>query len=148
MCNLVRKNLKAQFETQWREQLDTSSKCLFYKNYKQNIAREPFLHQLPERFVICLTKFRCNNHKLQIELGRKFGIPRQERFCRKCDMNVVGDEFHQLMECPAYREERIKYIPQRFRQIKSTFNFCRFVGNKTKGIMIKLAKILIATKTV
>ena len=49
--------------------------------------------QLPERFVLALVKFRCNNHKLPIEQGRKFGIAREERFCTKCNMNSVGDEF-------------------------------------------------------
>ena len=63
-------------------------------------------------------------------------------------MDVVGDEFHLIMECPAYRGERVKYIPTRFRQVKSTYNFCSLIGNKSKGVMLKLAKFLIETKTV
>ena len=148
LCKLVRKSLKASIATQWREQLNNSPKCFFYKNYKAGIIREPFIKELPERFIISLVKFRCNNHKLPIEQGRKFGIPREERLCRKCDMGVVGDEFHLIMECSAHREARIKYIPHRFRQIRSTYNFCRLMSSKSKAVTIKLAKFLIETKSV
>ena len=120
----------------------------FYKNYKQGIVRKPFFNQLPERFAVSLVKFRCNNHKLPIEQGRRFGTPREERFCRKCDMHVVGDEFHLIMECPAYRQERIKFIPPRFRLVKSTYNFCKLMSSKSRVISMKLAKFLIQTKTV
>ena len=132
----------------WKDQLDNSTKCLFYNNYKANIVREPFLAKLPERFAIALVKFRCNNHKLPIEQGRKLGIPREDRLCRKCDLNVIGDEFHLIMECPAVMEKRIKFIPKSFREVKSTYNFCRLMSSKKRKVALKLAKFLIETKTV
>ena len=148
LCKIIRTNLKSRFTLQWKEQLDISPKCFFYKNYKQGIVREPFFNQLPERLAVSLVKFRCNNHKLPTEQGRRFGTPREERFCRKCDMHVVGDEFHLIMECPAYREERIKFIPPRFRLVKSTYNFCKLMSNKSRVVSMKLAKFFIQTKTV
>ena len=148
LCNLVRNSLKSEMIAKWRDQLDNSTKCLFYKNYKANIVREPFIAQLPERFAIALVKFRCNNHKLPIEQGRKLGIPREERLCRKCDLNVIGDEFHLIMECPAVLEKRIRYIPKSFREVKSTYNFCRLMSSKKRKVSLKLAKFLIETKTV
>ena len=51
LCNLVRNSLKSEMIAKWRDQLDNSTKCLFYKNYKANIVREPFIAQLPERFA-------------------------------------------------------------------------------------------------
>ena len=120
LCNLVRKNIKTKIKTEWRLQLDTSSKCLYYKNFKSRITLEPFFQHLPEQLAIALVKFRCSNHKLPIEQGRRQGIPRDERLCRECDMNVIGDEFHLLMECPAHRENRSKFIPKKFILIKST----------------------------
>ena len=148
LCNLVRKNIKTKIETEWKLQLDISSKCLYYKNFKSGIFLEPFFRHLPEQLAIALVKFRCSNHKLPIEQGRRQGIPRDERFCRECDMNVIGDEFHLLMECPAHRENRLKYIPNKFRIIKSTYNFCKLMADKSKTVSSKLAKFLIATKTV
>ena len=148
LCSIIRKELKTKMATEWKVTLDNSSKCLFYKNYKPRLVLEPFFQNLPERFAIALVKFRCNNHKLPIEQGRKFGIPREDRVCRKCNMNVVGDEFHLIMECPAYLVERLQYVPRRFRLIKSTYNFCKLMGDKSKQVNLKLAKFLIATGAV
>ena len=148
LCKIIRANLKSQMTTKWREQLDNSSKCFFYKNYKSGIHRELFLSQLPEQYAIALVKFRCNNHKLPIEQGRKLGIAREERFCRKCDLNVLGDEFHFIMECPAYAEDRNKLIPPKFRRVKSTFNFCKLLSTNSRSVSLNLAKFIIQTKTV
>ena len=50
-------------------------------------------------------------------------------------MNVIGDEFHLIMEGPAYLEERRQYIPLRFRQVKSTFNFCRLMSSNSRVVV-------------
>ena len=76
------------------------------------------------------------------------GVTREERLCRKCDLNVVGDEFNLIMECPAHREERIKFIPPRFRLVRSTFNICKPMANKSQNISLKLPEFLIETKSV
>ena len=64
----------------WKDQLDNSTKCLFYKNYKANIVREPFIAQLPERFAIALVKFHCNNHKLPIEQFANKAYPEKKDY--------------------------------------------------------------------
>ena len=33
LCNLVRNSLKSEMIAKWKDQLDNSTKCLFYKNY-------------------------------------------------------------------------------------------------------------------
>ena len=95
-----------------------------------------------------MLKFRCNNHKLPIEVERKQGIPRDKRICKKSEMNAIGDEFHLIFECPFYNAERQKYIPFEFRQVKSTFNLCNLFKSSSKKITLKLAKFLVATKSV
>ena len=52
------------------------------------------------------------------------------------------------MECPAVMEKRIKFIPKSFREVKSTYNFCRLMSSKKRKVALKLAKFLIETKTV
>ena len=144
----VRDYLKQTYITSWQNDLNNSSKCLLYKNYKKTIQAEPFLKYLPEKFAIALLKFRCNNHKLPIEVERKQGVPRDRRICKKCDMNVIGDEFHLIFECPVYNAERQKYIPSEFRRVKSTFNLCNLFKSSSKKMSLKLAKFLVATKSV
>ena len=53
----------------------------------------------------CLSRFRCSNHCLEIENGRRtkpFKTPICERLCKKCSLGAVEDEDHFLLVCPAY----------------------------------------------
>ena len=49
-----------------------------------------------------LSKFRCSDHKLLIEVGRHKGLQVEQRLCKICHLNLVEDEFHFLTICPAY----------------------------------------------
>ena len=54
---------------------------------------------------------RGSAHKLRIEDGRYRNIERNNRLCQYCQMNVIEDEFHFLLVCPAYRQIRISVLP-------------------------------------
>ena len=43
---------------------------------------------------------------LQIETGRWKYVPREERLCRECGMNEVGDCDHWLLRCSRWAIER------------------------------------------
>lgn len=89
-------------------------KYFFYRNIKPEFGLEKYVSQLPDVYVISLMKFRCSNHKLSIELGRRQGVPRENRLCDKCDMGTLGDEFHLIFECPHYQLLRQQLIPRKF----------------------------------
>lgn len=53
----------------------------------------------------CLSRFRCSNHCLEIETGRRakpLKVPCAERTCKKCSLGAIEDEDHFLLVCPAY----------------------------------------------
>ena len=58
----------------------------------------------------CLSRFRCSNHCLQIEAGRRFpsNVPLASRICKMCDLGAIEDEDHFLLVCPAYAHLRAK----------------------------------------
>jgi len=59
-----------------------------------------------------LARFRCGNHKLQIELGRQVKpvkVSVQQRYCKLCNLGVVEDENHFLLVCPAYQSVRERF---------------------------------------
>ena len=58
-----------------------------------------------------LTRFRCVSHKLYIETGRHGNSKRerQERICMYCNLNDIEDEYHFLLVCPLYKEDRKLY---------------------------------------
>ena len=45
------------------------------------------------------TKFR--DHSLEIETGRYKNITREERICKNCNLNEIGDEYHFFLKCTA-----------------------------------------------
>jgi histone deacetylase complex regulatory component SIN3 len=49
------------------------------------------------------TKFRVSGHSLEIESGRYKNITREERICKKCNLNEIGDidEYHFFLKCTA-----------------------------------------------
>ena len=59
-----------------------------------------------------LIHFRSDNHRLPIETGRWNNVELEDRKWNLCDMNTIGDEFHCLIECPFFTDERKKYIAQ------------------------------------
>ena len=148
LLKIIKSQLLAKFKLHWRNELEESSKCLLYKNFKQDTALERNIISLPDPLAFILIKFRCSNHKLPIEQGRKFGIERIERLCTKCNMNSIGDEFHLIFECPSLQAERNKFIPARFVKVKSTYNLCKLLECKSKKVTLNLAKFLKASKAV
>ena len=55
-----------------------------------------------------LISFFTRNHRLPIETGRWQNIPTNERLCPTC--RDIGDEYHYLLKCPIFNEDRRKYI--------------------------------------
>jgi hypothetical protein len=59
-----------------------------------------------------LARFRCANHKLQIELGRQVKpvkVPVQQYYCKLCNLGAVEDEDHFLLVYPAYQSVRERF---------------------------------------
>ena len=46
-----------------------------------------------------ITKFRTCNHKLSVEKGRYNNVERYMRYCDICNQDMLGDEYHLLLEC-------------------------------------------------
>ena len=63
-------------------------------------------------------------YNLCIETGLYYGINRNNRNCIMCDLNVVEDEFHFILQCSKYVQLRRKYIKKYYWSRPSTFTFC------------------------
>ena len=68
-----------------------------------------------------ITKFRINNHRLNIEVGRYKNIVRQVRVCTLCDHNDIVDEFHFILKCSFHSDIRKMYIKKYYHQKPSMF---------------------------
>ncbi len=100
--NLTKKfklNLMDKYREIQTVYLKNSSKLELLAATKPNIKFERYLDIQNKEHRIALTKLRVSAHNFPIESGRKQQIPRHVRKCNLCKANVIGDEFHVLMQC-------------------------------------------------
>ena len=75
---------------------DENSKLFLYNKLKNEIKLEDYLSTLKNSRKI-LTKFRINDHNIEIEIGRYKKVPREQRICKAC--KVLDDEKHLFLHC-------------------------------------------------
>ena len=56
----------------------------------------------------CMSKLRCSNHSLAIEVGRHIKLQINERLCPKC--NEIEDEIHFISRSALFDTVRKKFI--------------------------------------
>jgi len=129
------------FYQSWFSDLNSQSKLETYKLFKTNFEIEKYLCVVRSpKYRSCLTRFRCSSHRLLIEEGRFRNIPREERICQKCSMNLQENEYHFLLVCPFYRNIRLQYLPQYFCHWPSIGKFKTLLSCQQKSTIDKLAK--------
>jgi hypothetical protein len=103
--NSAKTCLQDQFQQTWHANIDTGSKTLNYRLFKNKFEFENYFNIL----VFC--RFRLNNH---IEYGRRNNIPRELRICNLCNTADLGDEFHYLLKCDYFSEKGKTYIDKKY----------------------------------
>ena len=125
--------MKNYFMNLWKHEIEIAgpnsernSKLRTYKIFGANNLEIKKYLTVPLRFKDRqrLTKFRCSDHNLEIEVGRHKGIEVNDRQCQICDLNRVEDEAHFLCECPAYAAHR--EVLYKVTGINSTSNEAHF----------------------
>ena len=87
-----------------------SEKLEAYKQFKSELKMENYLSLGSTEVRQKLAKFRIRAHRLQIELGHyknPYPVPRELRFCTKCNCGSIENEFHALMRCAKFSKERL-----------------------------------------
>ena len=84
------------------------AKLRTYYCFKKTYSIENYLLCSKQTKRSILARFRLSSHRLEIELGRhsKPKTIKEDRKCKDCVLNLVGDEFHAIMTCPKYHAER------------------------------------------
>ena len=147
----IKYNLECQFVQTWLSDMNDSSKCDTYRQFKTTFELENYLLAIPRNWRIFIAKFRLSNHKLPIEKGRYTNIMRELRYCELCNDNSLGDEFHLLCKCKNADVHRLrcKYIPRYFVTNPSMHKFVIFMKNIHKRKYgVNLGKFLKSCKQV
>lgn len=105
--HIIMKLLKSQFKDSWQHTKNTSPKLEFYNSIKHVFSKETYLDHVNNFYDRAnLTKLRISAHDLQIELGRRNNVQRQDRHCKWCnislDFRTLENEQHFLYSCDLY----------------------------------------------
>ena len=108
LTEAVNQQLRLNYDVIWVSDITNTSKLETYGTFKHIIETE--------KYVLCnfLTRYqrrmiamcRAGTLPLEIEKGRWRGIPRDDRKCKSCSMNVVDDLKHFMITCPALHTRR------------------------------------------
>ena len=98
----------------WCADINNASRCCTYVNFKTLLNPEKYLNiAIPFNLRKSLACFRCSSHKLNNEIGRHYGIDKEDRICLYCFINednlIIEDKHHVSFNCPRYDDIRRNY---------------------------------------
>jgi len=115
---------------------------IWFPLFIQDLTMEPYLTSLEPRHSRVLTKFRTGNHRLPIITGRYENIDRQDRLCTKCQEGKVGSEYHYLLECSFFTQERENFIGEEFTIDPESNTMKELLNSKDETVLQNLAKFV------
>ena len=140
---MVVQRIHDQFLQTFYSSVEATSKLDIFKKLNKQFKLEKYITFVDiDKHRVSLTRFRCSAHKLMAEEARYRGIERNMRICPLCSMNVVEDEYHFLLICPAYRELRKKYLPRYYCRWPTRDKFIKLLNEDQNSIMKRLAKFV------
>jgi len=111
--SLVKRKLQNSYLTKWTSDVIDSTDGRLFRCIKTAFRYESYLGNIQNKALrYALTRIRLSSHRYKIKTGRwgRNKVPREERKCDIC--NVVEDEFHGLVSCPRFVNERNNLLPQ------------------------------------
>lgn len=126
----------------WNANLLESNKGRNYSIFKQEINFEHYIKTLSRTMYLPLLRFRSSNHRLPVETGRWINTPYEERKCQLCDNNDIGDEFHYLLLCPFFANERISLIKPYYYNRPNILKYMQLLQSKNKRLLSSLSKFV------
>ena len=121
----IKSSIQTKYEQDWLTTInsDLQRKLRTYKTFKTSFKMENYIlsQKLEKRKYF--TKLRISSHNLHIETGR-YNRPKtapNDRICALCNSGDIEDEFHFMLKCTLYDQERSDLFTQL--QDFSTLNF-------------------------
>ena len=130
---------------EWQNQVDTMSSCIIYRSIKPYFKSEKYLtlSNISDRINIC--KFRCRNIKIPVVLLGyvNSNIAYENRLCPICTMNEIGDEYHYILKCPAFQDQRSRYLSEFYLRNPNMDKFSQLFQSNNNTVLSKLARLVL-----
>ena len=124
---------------------------MFYRSFA-TFQFQPYLDKVNvSKYLNALhvSKLRMSSHRLEVKAGRWVKpnrIPLIERKgCFFCD--VLEDEYHFVLECPAYKELRKTYISKYFWKRPNMFKFIELINSSNTRCIRSLCTFIFQART-
>ena len=154
--------LMKMYSDVWHEETSHISKLVNYAALKTDLSPLPHVSaNLPKSRRSLISRLLCGSLKLQIEVGRYSGTPREERYCELCKTGAVEDELHFLFDCVSsqdLRQDLYNKLPELLIQhrlterlkllISSPYVMGQFIEKLWQRRTLKLSKLKSLIKSV
>ena len=97
------------FKQDWYSQLQSNRNCTNYRLFKDDHCFENYLTSLSDVDRIDLSKFRCRSIKLPV-VNSESSVDDVSCLCKLCDLKETGDEFHYILKCPFFANDRKRLL--------------------------------------
>lgn len=134
-----KQKISDQYLQYWNSIVDKSTSGINYRLFKTNFEINKYFHLLPNYYCRIITAFRTRNHKFPNEIGRWAGIALNNRKCTLCRENEIGDEFHYLLCCKFFLEQRKINIKQYYSKYPNIIKFYELLNTDNKTVLFKLS---------
>ena len=129
----IRLRIKDIYLQGWWAEVEQSSTGRLFRYIKGSFKFEKYLDSLHRSKRIALTRIRLSSHIFNIERGRWARGGRQNRENRVCTLcQVIECEYHCLVQCPRYVNEREGRLPTRLRDRPCMYEFLRFLMDESE----------------
>ena len=121
---------------EWSAQVNLTSDGRLFKHIKLSFQFESYLDITNKARRVATTRIRLSSHIFNVERGRWSNIVRNERKCIVCD--CIEDEFHCLVECPRFNNERRGLLTAALENMPNMNNFITFLKSNDVNEQKKL----------
>ena len=142
LIEVVKQILNDQFKQTLFSNMRNSSKASNYMLFKENCDFEDYLDILSDKERITLCKFRTTNQRLIIETGRWHNIDRDDRICTLCNAGLIGDEFHYLLECTYFNDDRKNFLGENYCVRPNTMKYKNLMSTKNIPVLRNLCQFI------
>lgn len=141
--DFIKQRILDNYKQTWFSNIHNSPRLSLYSRIKNDFCFERYLDVIKEKkYLFALCRLRVSAHSLLIETGRHMNIPRENRICKNCTMNVIENEFHFILVCPRFREIRKKYLKPYFCHWPSNVKLELLFKNQSVKSLSNLSKYI------
>ena len=136
--NVFEQRIKDIYLQDWHSEVMNTSSNRIFKHLKCNFGLETYLNMHNKAFRVAITKIRLSSHVFMIERARwKVKVPEvNERLCTCC--KKIETEYHCLIECPRFTNERMGLVPDFLLKQPNVYNFYNFINCRDEHLLKQL----------